>query len=165
VATPVAALVALFAVGAQIALGGWTSSNYAATSCPDLPRCQDSWWPNADYGEAFVLWRGLGRNYEGGVLELPARVAIQFAHRLGAVALTLLLLTIGLRALRRPTTARAAALLLAALALQLLLGSLMVLRGFPLWLATAHNAGAALLLLATLSFLLASRAAAGRPTA
>jgi cytochrome c oxidase assembly protein subunit 15 len=39
---------------------------------------------------------------------------------------------------------------LGALALQLLIGITMVMRGFPLWLATAHNAGAALLLLATL---------------
>ncbi len=158
-ATPMVALAALLAVGVQIALGGWTSSNYAATACPDFPRCQDSWWPAADYDEAFVLWRGLGRNYEGGVLELPARIAIQFAHRLGAVVITLLLLAAGLRALRRSGTARAGALLLAALGLQLLVGSLMVIRGFPLWLATAHNAGAALLLLATLNFLLASRAA------
>jgi len=161
-ATPVVALVALIAVGAQIALGGWTSSNYAATACPDFPRCQGSWWPTADYGEAFVLWRGVGRNYEGGVLELPARVAIQFAHRAGAVVLTLLLLGVGLRALRRPATARAGRWLLAALTLQLLIGSFMVLRGFPLWLATAHNAGAALLLLATLHFLLTSRAASWR---
>lgn len=164
-ATPVAGLVAVLAVGMQIALGGWTSTNYAATACPDFPRCQDSWWPAADYGEAFVLWRGLGRNYEGGVLELPARVAIQFAHRIGAVVLTLLLVAIALRARRRPATARAAGWVLAALGLQLLIGTFMVLRGFPLWLATAHNAGAALLLLATLSLLLASRTAAGRTPA
>jgi cytochrome c oxidase assembly protein subunit 15 len=44
-------------------------------------------------------------------------------------------------------------LLLAALALQLALGVSMVLKGFPLWLATAHTAGAALLLLATLALL------------
>jgi heme a synthase len=44
-------------------------------------------------------------------------------------------------------------LLLAALALQLLIGVSMVMRGFPLWLATAHTAGAALLLLATLALL------------
>ena len=163
VATPLTALVALCAVAVQITLGGWTSSNYAATACPDFPRCQDSWWPAADYSEAFVLWRGLGRNYEGGVLELPARVAIQFAHRLGAVALTLLLVAFALAALRRPATATAGRLLLAALVLQLLLGTFMVLRGFPLWLATAHNAGAALLLLATLYFLLAARGAARTP--
>ena len=40
---------------------------------------------------------------------------------------------------------------LLALALQLVIGISMVMRGFPLWLATAHNAGAALLLLSTLA--------------
>jgi cytochrome c oxidase assembly protein subunit 15 len=40
---------------------------------------------------------------------------------------------------------------LALLCLQLSIGIIMVLRGFPLWLATAHNAGAALLLLVTLA--------------
>ena len=172
VATPVAAALALGGVVLQIALGGWTSSNYAATACPDFPRCQGSWWPNADFHEAFVLWRGLGHNYEGGVLELGARVAVQLTHRLGAVLLTMLLLAVAVPALRRAaqpvsragerSVAAAARWLLAALALQLAIGSAMVLRGFPLWLATAHNAGAALLLLASLSFLLTARGAARR---
>jgi cytochrome c oxidase assembly protein subunit 15 len=53
---------------------------------------------------------------------------------------------------RRALPARHAAMLvLLLLATQLTIGSAMVLRGVPLWLATAHNAGAALLLLATLS--------------
>jgi cytochrome c oxidase assembly protein subunit 15 len=51
---------------------------------------------------------------------------------------------------REPLVRRPAIAVLAMLALQLTLGVSMVLRGFPLWLATAHNAGAALLLLATL---------------
>src|SRR5690606_36481596 len=29
----------------QIALGGWTSANYAALACPDFPTCQTQWWP------------------------------------------------------------------------------------------------------------------------
>ena len=49
----------------QIALGGWTSSNYAAVACPDLPTCRQSWWPPMDYRNAFILWRGLNINYEG----------------------------------------------------------------------------------------------------
>src|ERR1700677_4448919 len=53
------ALVALGALVLQIALGGWTSSNYAAIACPDLPTCQQSWWPHMDFRDAFVLWRGL----------------------------------------------------------------------------------------------------------
>ena len=43
-------VVALAALGLQIALGGWTSSNYAAVSCPDFPQCQAQWWPDGmDY--------------------------------------------------------------------------------------------------------------------
>ena len=43
--------------------------------------------------------------------------------------------------------------MLGALALQLFIGVTMVLKAFPLSLATAHTAGAALLLLATLALL------------
>src|SRR5450755_3696778 len=39
------ALAALIVLAMQIALGGWTSSNYAATACPDFPNCQGRWWP------------------------------------------------------------------------------------------------------------------------
>jgi len=148
------ALIALLALAVQILLGGWTSSNYAAIACPDFPKCQASWWPDADFGDAFVPWRGLGVNYEGGVLAPAARIAIHFTHRLGAIVATLLLLYAALRTLRmRPegNSRYAAAAVLAALLLQLVIGISMVERGFPLWLATAHNAGAALLLLATLA--------------
>src|ERR1700693_2254014 len=79
------AVIGLIALIVQIALGGWTSSNYAALACPDFPTCQHGWWPHTDYGDAFVLWRGLNIDYEGGVLDNPARVAIHLAHRLGAL--------------------------------------------------------------------------------
>jgi cytochrome c oxidase assembly protein subunit 15 len=147
-------LASLVALGIQITLGGWTSSNYAAVACPDFPRCQDAWVPRMDYRDAFVLWRGLGINYEGGVLEHPARVAIHFTHRLGAIAATLALLLAAWATLRRvamPAARRAAIAVVAALGLQLAVGIFMVLRGFPLALATAHNAGAALLLLAAVA--------------
>jgi heme a synthase len=148
------ALVALLALIVQILLGGWASTNYSAVACPDLPRCQASWWPDADYDEAFVLWRGLGINYEGGVLDHPARVAIHFTHRLGAIVATLALLFVALLTLRNrheATSHWAAIWVLSALVLQLSFGIFMVLRGFPLSLATLHNFGAAFLLLATLA--------------
>jgi cytochrome c oxidase assembly protein subunit 15 len=149
-----AALLGLLALAVQILLGGWTSTNYAAVACPDFPRCQAQWWPEADFGEAFVVWRGLGINYEGGVLDTGARVAIHFTHRLGAILATLALLfaaVMTLLRLRESHSQRAAWLVIVALALQLVIGVTMVLRGFPLALATAHNAGAAALLLATLN--------------
>jgi cytochrome c oxidase assembly protein subunit 15 len=148
------ALVGLLALAAQITLGGWTSSNYAALACPDLPTCQGHWWPQADFQAGFVLWRGANVNFDGGVLASPARVAIQLSHRIGALVTSALLLAAALATLRlhRALAARrAAVLVLVMLATQLTIGSAMVLRGFPLWLATAHNAGAALLLLAALS--------------
>jgi cytochrome c oxidase assembly protein subunit 15 len=148
-----AALLGLVALVIQILLGGWTSTNYAAIACPDLPTCQAQWWPTANFHDGFVLWRGLGVNYEGGVLDLPARVAIHFTHRLGAIAATAALLFAAFTTLRGRLdgASRAAAwAVAAALLLQLLIGITMVLKAFPLSLATAHNAGAAALLLATL---------------
>jgi cytochrome c oxidase assembly protein subunit 15 len=142
---------ALAALAIQVALGGWTSSNYAALACPDLPKCQDQWIPEADYKDAFVLWRGLGINYAGGVLDHPARVAIHFTHRIGAVVATTLLLLSAFFSLRGlgPGPRWAGLAVLAALATQLSIGIFMVLRAFPLELAAAHNAGAALLVAAT----------------
>jgi heme a synthase len=147
---------ALSILALQIALGGWTSSNYAALACPDLPTCQGSWWPHADFRDAFVLWRGLNINYEGGVLAHPARVAIHLTHRVGALLTSLALAGAALYVLRRrgvPGARASAWAVLGALGLQLFLGVSMVLRAFPLALASAHTLGAALLLLATLALL------------
>lgn len=144
------ALAALVVLGLQIALGGWTSSNYAALACPDFPTCQNSYWPEMDADNAFVLWRGLGIDYEGGVLDHPARVAIHFVHRLGAIVAALMLGWLAWSMWRRgrSSAVRTAGLWVAvALIVQLIVGPLMVMRALPLWLATAHNAMAALLLL------------------
>ena len=141
-------------LAAQFFLGGWTSATYAAVACPDFPTCQGSWWPQADFRHAFVLWRGLWINYQGGVLANPARVAVHFAHRLGALTVTLTFLAASLYVFSKPSLAAArlrACLVLAALGLQLAIGISMVLTTFPLWLTTAHTAGAALLLMAILA--------------
>lgn len=135
----------------QILLGGWTSSNYAALACPDFPTCQNSYWPAMNADDAFVLWRGLGIDYEGGVLDHPARVAIHFVHRLGAVLAALVLGWLSIATWRKAQTRgvqMAGATVGIALVLQLVVGPLMVLEGLPLWLATAHNGVAALLLVA-----------------
>lgn len=146
------AVVGLVVLIIQIALGGWTSSNYAALACPDFPTCQNSYWPQMDFEDAFVLWRGLGIDYEGGVLDHPARVAIHFSHRLGAILAALILAALSIAAIKQHSNAalRTAGVLLAALLIiQLILGPIMVMRALPLVLATAHNAVAALLVIAT----------------
>jgi cytochrome c oxidase assembly protein subunit 15 len=156
------AAAALVVLALQIALGGWTSSNYAALACPDFPTCQNSYWPQMDAKDAFILWRGLGIDYEGGVLDHPARVAIHFMHRLGAVLAALMLGFASIAAIRRGTTraVRIAGVAVGAvLVCQLILGPVMVMRALPLALATAHNAVAALLLLAVVAL---NRSLAGR---
>lgn len=165
-------LAGLLVLTGQIALGGWTSSNYAALACPDVPTCQGQWWPDeANFAEGFVLWRGLGVNYEFGVLDAPSRVAIHYTHRLGAMVTLAVLVAVGLWARRRAraaTVRTAANLVLAAVVAQVSIGVGIVWFGLPLPLATAHNGMAALLLLATInllhqtSFQTALRPAAGR---
>jgi heme a synthase len=141
---------ALGALAIQVWLGGWTSSNYAALACPDVPKCQAQWVPDANFGDAFVLWRGLGINYAGGVLDHPARVAIHYTHRVGAMVTALLMLLAAFASFRLgPGPRWAATAVLLALALQISIAVFMVLRAFPLPLAAAHNAGAALLVGAT----------------
>ena len=136
----------------QIALGGWTSANYAALACPDFPTCQTRWWPPVtDFREGFVLWRELGVDYEGGVLDNPARVAIHFSHRLGAIAATIVLGLLGWVMVRRPRLRPDGIAVLGALGVQLVLGASIIVYSVPLSIAVAHNGMAALLLLAVLN--------------
>ena len=150
------AVAGLCVLVAQVALGGWTSTNYAAIACPDFPTCQNSWWPPMDYRDAFRLSHGLGIDYEGGILAHPARVAIHFTHRLGALVTGATLLTLAIFSWRRAGSRRlkVAALWLAlAVCLQIALGIATVRFGVPLAVATLHNAGAALLLLSLVNLL------------
>jgi cytochrome c oxidase assembly protein subunit 15 len=140
----------------QIALGGWTSANYAALACGygpgSFPKCLGQWMPATDFSQGFVLWRGIGVNYEGGVLDLPARSAIQIAHRLGALVVFCYLAWLSFKASRRGLRGFGIAIALA-LVCQVLLGISNVHFGLPLPVATAHNGMAALLLFALLAAL------------
>ncbi|MGD2166884.1 MAG: COX15/CtaA family protein [Gammaproteobacteria bacterium] len=146
------ALIALVALGLQLFLGGWTSANYAALACPDFPTCQTQWWPAiADFDEGFVLWRGIGVNYEGGILEHPARVAIHFVHRLGAIVAAVALGWLAWRLIQQPSSRPDGSVMLLALLAQLSIGIAIVLLGVPLGLAVAHNGVAAVLLLTVIN--------------
>lgn len=144
------ALFALVVVFAQIALGGWVASNYAALACTDFPTCHGSWWPEADFDSAFVLWHGLGINYEYGILDAPARIAIQLVHRVGAVVTVLTVVATALVFITRHPAhpaARIALFSLAIVAVQFALGVANVLLSLPLHVAVAHNLVGALMLM------------------
>lgn len=150
------AVLALIVLGIQITLGGWTSTNYAALACPDLPTCQGEWWPETDFDSAFVPWHGLGIDYEGGILDGPARTAIHLTHRLGAIVAALVIGMLAFACMQPARTAglrRAGVALALLLCLQLGLGLANIVWLLPLYVATAHNGGAALLLLALVALL------------
>ena len=140
------ASVALVVVVAQVALGGWVTSNYAALACPDFPTCHGDWVPTMDFRQGFDVAQTVGPNYLGGLLDSEARIAIQFAHRLGAVAVLAVAGLLGWRLWKAGSPL--ALWVLGLLAAQWTLGILNVLLNLPLAVATAHNACGALLLLA-----------------
>jgi cytochrome c oxidase assembly protein subunit 15 len=143
----------------QIALGGWTSSNYAALSCgTDFPKCVGQWWPPHDFREGFVLWRGIGVDYEGGVLDGAARIAIHMAHRMMAGVVFLYIGWLAIRLMRSPGLRGFGGLLAVLLLAQVSLGIANVHFALPLKVAVLHNAGAALLLFVLVTLLSRVRA-------
>ena len=152
-------VVGLSLLGIQIALGGWTSANYAALACAtDFPQCVGQWWPPTDFAEGFVLWRGIGADYEGGVLGGAARIAIQMAHRIMALVVFVYLLGLAVKLLRTPGMRGWASLLGLLTLAQVGLGIANVKLALPLWTAVGHNAGATLLLFVLVSLLARLRA-------
>ncbi len=143
----------------QIALGGWTSSNYAALSCgTDFPKCVGQWWPPHDFREGFVVWRGIGVDYEGGVLDGAARIAIHMTHRMMAGVVFLYIGWLAIRLMRSPGLRGFGGLLAVLLLAQVSLGIANVHFALPLKVAVLHNAGAALLLFVLVTLLSRVRA-------
>ena len=113
------------AVLGQAALGGWVSSSGAALACPDFPTCQGMWLP-----------------------PMHGLIGIQYAHRLGAytVALIIILLLFRAAPLRLPPRARwpfrISGILLA---VQFFLGVANVVLRVPLPVSAGHLATALIL--------------------
>ena len=140
---------------AQIALGGWTSANYAAAVCYQLPFCESGWSAQFSLRAAFSLPLG-HETYEFGVLPYEARMSIHVLHRIGALVATGVLASLVLLCWRHAAGARLRRLTAAVgvlLALQVTLGLINVIGQVPLFNAVAHNLTAACLL-ATLVLLI-----------
>ena len=134
-------------VWAQVALGGWVSTNYAVLACNDFPKCQGQWWPTMDWRQGFEVWRPLGLNSAGEPLTFSALTAIHYVHRLMAYLLLPLLVVLAWR-LHRAHWPLAARWLLALAAWQFLTGLSNVVLGWPLVAAVSHTGGAAGLVVA-----------------
>ncbi|MGH8710792.1 MAG: COX15/CtaA family protein, partial [Burkholderiales bacterium] len=132
----------------QIALGGWVSVNYASLACGGFPLCNGSWVPEMDFASGFHFLRELGMTAEGEPLSKSALTAIHWAHRLGALIVFCYLALLAIAVVRTRGLQKYGALLLIVLCVQVVLGIGNVLLSLPLALAAAHNAAAALLLIA-----------------
>ena len=139
-------LLALLIVFAQIALGGWVSSNYAALACVDFPTCHGEWMPAMDFRHGFQLVRELGRTAAGEHLAYEALTAIHWTHRVGALVTLLYVGTLAVKLFRMPGMTGYGVALGIVLVAQIALGIANILAGLPLAVAVAHNAVAALLL-------------------
>jgi heme a synthase len=147
---------ALVIVVIQVALGGWTSANYAAMVCHELPICQGNWLQDADFISGFQLWGHGAEDYEFGVLEQNARIAIHASHRIGAFFATLILLHLIASFLRQKESAllkRFGLTLAVLLTVQIILGVNNIVFQLPLFNAVAHNGVGALLVVTLVSLL------------
>ena len=152
----------------QIALGGWTAANYAATICSDLPICQEGWSQHVNFQDAFQFWGHGVDDYEFAPHIGPdAKITIHATHRVGAIITTLYLTAffvwLWLRSDVDSTPKKIALLGMAILLLQVGLGVSNVVFSLPLLVAVAHN-GVAALLMMSLVLLIFSLHRTGRTT-
>jgi len=129
----------------QIALGGWTSTNYAALACTDYPTCHGSLIPEMDFYNAFTIFRELGVTSIGEPLSLEALHAIQWVHRMGAIVLLVYLLFVAYILKVNQGFNMWRNVLILVISLQFIIGIANLLLHLPIVLATLHNLGAALL--------------------
>lgn len=139
----------LLIVFVQIALGGWTSANYSALVCTELPVCEGEWYSKLDFAGAFSLPEA--DNYEFGVHDYGARMTMHIVHRLGALITFLYLCWFATKLYATAASSlfkTLPVLLVAVLGIQVILGVSNVVFSLPITVAVMHNAvGACLLLL------------------
>ena len=146
---------ALLIVAVQISLGGWTSANYAALACADFPLCHNELWPRSDFAQGFNVFQHIGPNYLGGVLDNHARTAIHLSHRLGAIAVLVILSIFSMKLFKLAyfPAKRMALIILLLLASQITLGILNIVLSLPLSIAVIHNGVGALLMISIVTTL------------
>lgn len=130
---------------AQVALGGWVSTNYAVLACSTFPDCNGQWWPAMDFAQAFEIWRPLGLLSDGSHISFAALTAIHYVHRLAAYGVIAAVIAVALAMRRQPALAGQGRWLLGLIGLQFLTGLSNVVLDWPLVAAVLHTGGAAAL--------------------
>lgn len=138
----------------QIGLGGWTSSNYAALTCTELPICQQGWQEQISFEHSFDLIPPHKDSYEFGHLDHASRLTIHVAHRFGAIITAVYLFWLAVcvyRNAQSPFFRNAALSLAFILTTQVGLGISNVWFSLPLSVAVSHNVVAAMLMLSLIT--------------
>ncbi|MDU0112163.1 MAG: cytochrome c oxidase assembly protein subunit 15 [Psychrosphaera sp.] len=149
----------------QIALGGWTASNYAAVACTELPICEGNWTEKFDIKEALTIPTGHD-DYEYGVMHYEARMSIHVLHRFGAILVLFVFIALAFNLMKSKSTElkRFGMILTLLVSTQFLLGVSNVVFQLPLFIAVSHNF-VALCLLASLITLMFNLSSQGRQQA
>lgn len=137
----------LFALLAEIVVGGLIGADFAARSCLSLPACGDTWWPAGPAGHVLQVMRDfagapLAEGDAGGI-------ALHMLHRVLAVASALILGIAAFRAIALPPALAVVLLVFG----NMIVGAASIKLGLPLLGVVLHNLLAALLLAATVSLL------------
>ncbi len=136
------ALIGLLLLFTQIALGGWTSANYAALICPDFPYCQGKFLPTMSFSHFFSDKSQLGL------------ITIHMTHRFGALIVGSFLSIFSVILWRKganKTVRHLGLVLLILLSIQITFGIFNIIKFLPMPIAVGHNLVAALLLIMMLT--------------
>ena len=147
------AMVGVVILTMQIALGGWTSSNYAALVCTELPICQSGWQEQLTFEDSFDLIPPEKETYEFGHLDHDERVTIHVMHRIGAIITAIYLGWLAVMVLfntQSQVLRHSADILAGLLVVQVCLGVSNIWFSLPLFIAVSHNVVAACLMLSLL---------------
>lgn len=125
---------------AQVMLGGWVSSNFAALACTDFPLCEGALMPPMDF--SYSLDSSIGP------LSKEKLTAIHWMHRIGALFAVLYLVWLSAKVMAVEGLRKIGKVILGLVLLQAMVGISNVLTGVPLAGVVLHNAAAMLLLAA-----------------
>ena len=150
-------ILAMIILTGQIALGGWTSANYAAIACTELPICEGVWYERLDFAGAFSIPQA--ENYEFGAHDYNERMTMHIVHRIGALITFLYLCWLGISLYAAASSKfikKLSAVMVLVLGVQVILGVSNVVFSLPVAIAVMHNAVAAclMLVLITISYTL-----------
>lgn len=127
-------------VAAQITLGGWVSTHYAGLACIDFPYCNGKLFPA-------MQWNNLNGDL----------TTIHMLHRYGAYTTALVIGSLSLALLQKPSFRGIGVVLLCLVALQITLGILNIIWLRPVWLAMLHQSVAILILLTMITSLVKAK--------